>query len=52
MPQMMPLSWLLLYMYFCLLLLLFNSMNFYSHIPTPVNLSSKKIYIKIINWKW
>nr|AVN67604.1 ATP synthase F0 subunit 8 [Asiablatta kyotensis] len=41
MPQMMPLSWLLLYLFFCLMQLLFNFMNYYSHIPNPETSKNK-----------
>nr|WGO57954.1 ATP synthase F0 subunit 8 [Hemithyrsocera vittata] len=52
MPQMMPLSWLSLYMYFSITLMLFTFMNYYSHIPYPS--MSKMTFKKInsINWKW
>nr|AVN67939.1 ATP synthase F0 subunit 8 [Parcoblatta uhleriana] len=52
MPQMMPLSWLSLYIFFCLMLMLFNFMNYYSHVPTSETSKKKKINIKNINWKW
>nr|AVN68156.1 ATP synthase F0 subunit 8 [Ectoneura hanitschi] len=38
MPQMMPLSWLLLFMFFSFVFLLFSFMNYYSMIILP--------------WKW
>nr|AVN67809.1 ATP synthase F0 subunit 8 [Ischnoptera bilunata] len=52
MPQMMPLSWLILYMFFIMLLLLFNFINYYSLIPYPSESTQKKITIKNLNWKW
>nr|WGO57941.1 ATP synthase F0 subunit 8 [Hemithyrsocera longiseta] len=52
MPQMMPLSWLSLYFFFSLLLLLFTFMNYYSYLPnsSPSEVIAKKI--KKMNWKW
>nr|WGO57928.1 ATP synthase F0 subunit 8 [Episymploce sundaica] len=52
MPQMMPLSWLSLYVFFSLMLLMFTFMNYYSHIPQPSSSTKKNINIKSMNWKW
>nr|YP_010946521.1 ATP synthase F0 subunit 8 [Pseudothyrsocera sinensis]WGO57239.1 ATP synthase F0 subunit 8 [Pseudothyrsocera sinensis] len=52
MPQMMPLSWLSLYIFFSLMLLMFAFMNYYSHIPKPNSSEKKNINIKMMNWKW
>nr|WGO57785.1 ATP synthase F0 subunit 8 [Jacobsonina sp.] len=52
MPQMMPLSWLSLYIFFSLMLLLFSFMNYYSHIPQPLSSDKKNIKTKTMNWKW
>nr|AVN67679.1 ATP synthase F0 subunit 8 [Symploce pallens] len=52
MPQMMPLSWLSLYLFFCLMLLMFNFMNYYSHVPLSSSTKKKNISIKSFNWKW
>nr|YP_010946404.1 ATP synthase F0 subunit 8 [Haplosymploce aurantiaca]WGO57122.1 ATP synthase F0 subunit 8 [Haplosymploce aurantiaca] len=52
MPQMMPLSWLLLYLFFCIMLLLFNFLNYYSIIHQPTTSTKKTINIKSLNWKW
>nr|WGO58175.1 ATP synthase F0 subunit 8 [Centrocolumna ericea] len=52
MPQMMPLSWLTLYLFFSMLLLLFNFMNYYSHIPQSLTSTKKNINISILTWKW
>nr|UBN08928.1 ATP synthase F0 subunit 8 [Panesthia sloanei] len=51
MPQMMPLSWTILYMYFIIILLMFSFINYYSFIPLPL-LKEKKMSYKIMNWKW
>nr|APX39277.1 ATP synthase F0 subunit 8 [Psylliodes gougeleti] len=51
MPQMMPLNWILLALFFTIIFYLFNNMNFYSFFYL-----SKKINFKImpnkLNWKW
>nr|AVN68108.1 ATP synthase F0 subunit 8 [Carbrunneria paramaxi] len=52
MPQMMPMNWLLLYIFFILLFMMFNLLNYYSHIPTSPSISEKIILIKISIWKW
>nr|YP_010946950.1 ATP synthase F0 subunit 8 [Sigmella ectobioides]WGO57707.1 ATP synthase F0 subunit 8 [Sigmella ectobioides] len=52
MPQMMPLSWLLLYFFFISLLMLFTLMNYYSHIPNPLKSTTKMINTNPMNWKW
>nr|AVN67908.1 ATP synthase F0 subunit 8 [Lobopterella dimidiatipes] len=52
MPQMMPLSWLSLYMFFSITFMLFTFMNYYTYIP---NSSSSEVIakkIKSMNWKW
>nr|YP_010580959.1 ATP synthase F0 subunit 8 [Monochamus saltuarius]UZT27182.1 ATP synthase F0 subunit 8 [Monochamus saltuarius] len=51
MPQMAPLSWLTLFLFFVSIYLIFNIMNFYSF--NYLIKSSKKIKKSIFyNWKW
>nr|WMV01989.1 ATP synthase subunit 8 [Plagiodera versicolora] len=51
MPQMMPLNWLTLMIYFLSIFLLFNIMNYYMFFYSfKVNKKMKK-YINL-NWKW
>nr|WES82312.1 ATP synthase F0 subunit 8 [Glyptotermes angustus] len=52
MPQMMPLSWLMLFIVFSTTLVLFSTMNYYTHNPKNKIMSSNKIKTKILNWKW
>nr|AVN67712.1 ATP synthase F0 subunit 8 [Eurycotis decipiens] len=52
MPQMMPLSWFLLFLIFSTMFMLFNLMNYFSHIPMMNFMEKKMINIKIMNWKW
>nr|UBN08733.1 ATP synthase F0 subunit 8 [Geoscapheus rugulosus] len=51
MPQMMPLSWVILYTFFIMTLFMFSFINYYSFIPSPL-LSKKKVSYKAMNWKW
>nr|YP_010946482.1 ATP synthase F0 subunit 8 [Cyrtonotula maculosa]WGO57200.1 ATP synthase F0 subunit 8 [Cyrtonotula maculosa] len=51
MPQMMPLSWLTLYMFFISTLLIFSLINYYSFIPSSFS-SKKSLLSKTLNWKW
>nr|AVN67778.1 ATP synthase F0 subunit 8 [Periplaneta brunnea] len=52
MPQMMPLSWLMLFIFFSMMFMLFNFMNYFSYIPMKMLTEKKMINIKIMNWKW
>nr|AWN56315.1 ATP synthase F0 subunit 8 [Nephaspis sp. DPP-2018] len=51
MPQMMPLNWLSLTIFFLMIFLLVNMMNYYNFFNKPMFLSSNKI-LKNYNWKW
>nr|UBN09071.1 ATP synthase F0 subunit 8 [Geoscapheus robustus] len=51
MPQMMPLSWVILYMFFIIILFMFSFVNYYSFIPLPF-FYKKTPSPKIMNWKW
>nr|URX53023.1 ATP synthase F0 subunit 8 [Glyptotermes sp. 9 AB-2022a]URX53036.1 ATP synthase F0 subunit 8 [Glyptotermes sp. 9 AB-2022a] len=52
MPQMMPLSWLTLFTMFSMTLVLFATMNYYSHIPKTKITKKNEIKTKNMNWKW
>nr|URX52692.1 ATP synthase F0 subunit 8 [Glyptotermes sp. 1 AB-2022a] len=52
MPQMMPMSWVTLFITFSATLILFSTMNYYSHIPKTKTTKMDKITIKNMNWKW
>nr|UFZ13362.1 ATP synthase F0 subunit 8 [Ctenochauliodes griseus] len=52
MPQMAPLNWLILFMFFTLTFIIFNMMNYFitnysSPSSSEINLSNKPL-----NWKW
>nr|AXS64981.1 ATP synthase F0 subunit 8 [Cucujoidea sp. 4 KM-2017] len=50
MPQMMPLNWLSLTIFFLLLFLMVNMINYFNFLNKPIY-QTKKI-IKNLNWKW
>nr|UQJ75251.1 ATP synthase F0 subunit 8 [Paraneotermes simplicicornis] len=52
MPQMMPLSWLTLFIMFSMTLMMFTVMNYYNHIPKTESASKKMIKTKSMDWKW
>nr|WHM51917.1 ATP synthase F0 subunit 8 [Incisitermes schwarzi] len=52
MPQMMPLSWLTLFLMFSATLMLFATMNYYMVIPKTEPATKKTILMKSMNWKW
>nr|ASY98442.1 ATP synthase F0 subunit 8 [Hestiasula hoffmanni] len=52
MPQMMPLNWLMLFMFFSILLILFNIMNYYIFINKNSFKIKPKMFMKIMTWKW
>nr|AXS66183.1 ATP synthase F0 subunit 8 [Tenebrionoidea sp. 1 KM-2017] len=51
MPQMAPLNWLTLALMFILILIMFNSMNYFSVLYSPKT-SAKQKMEKVTNWKW
>nr|QRW36400.1 ATP synthase F0 subunit 8 [Sanfilippodytes adelardi] len=52
MPQMAPMNWLILYMFFSMVFILFNFMNYYMFISESKLNNIKKISSKSLNWKW
>nr|ADO60578.1 ATP synthase F0 subunit 8 [Cerylon histeroides] len=51
MPQMAPLSWMMLYLMFLCIFIIFNLLNFYQFKYLP-NYSFKQTKISKINWLW
>nr|UYO78885.1 ATP synthase F0 subunit 8 [Pygoluciola sp. 1 XHF-2022a] len=51
MPQMAPLSWLNLFIYFIVVFMMFNTMNYFSFMYKNTNYK-KKSSKKYILWKW
>nr|AXS66553.1 ATP synthase F0 subunit 8 [Latridiidae sp. 1 KM-2017] len=52
MPQMAPMNWLTLMMYFTLIYLIFNSINYFSFNYKNEEKSLLKKITNISNWKW
>nr|AND96632.1 ATP synthase F0 subunit 8 [Drepanocerus kirbyi] len=51
MPQMAPINWLMLMIYFSIIFMMFNSMNYYSFNYTIKSINTFKKIMKV-NWKW
>nr|AXS66103.1 ATP synthase F0 subunit 8 [Cucujoidea sp. 46 KM-2017] len=51
MPQMAPLSWLILFIYFTLIFILYNILNYYLFLYQPKKITLKKNNLSI-HWKW
>uniref|UniRef100_UPI00315D2BC2 ATP synthase F0 subunit 8 n=1 Tax=Libellula melli TaxID=3137713 RepID=UPI00315D2BC2 len=53
MPQMAPMSWILLFLFFSCMLLMINMLNYYLFTPKfKFSKESKITTIKNNNWKW
>nr|YP_010947296.1 ATP synthase F0 subunit 8 [Smerkata fusca]WGO62328.1 ATP synthase F0 subunit 8 [Smerkata fusca] len=63
MPQMMPINWIISFIFFIITFLIFNMMNYYIlnfNLNNQINFSSsstqknykKSFLIKNLNWKW
>nr|AYW52314.1 ATP synthase F0 subunit 8 [Anthribidae sp. 9 ACP-2013] len=51
MPQMAPLNWLTLFLFFTLIFLMFNIINYFIFSSSPF-MKPKMMNKKKINWKW
>nr|YP_010946989.1 ATP synthase F0 subunit 8 [Sorineuchora bivitta]WGO57746.1 ATP synthase F0 subunit 8 [Sorineuchora bivitta] len=52
MPQMMPLMWLTLLLFFTTVFILFNVMNYFIHIPMNASKEKNMLLKKSIKWLW
>nr|YP_011017075.1 ATP synthase F0 subunit 8 [Orthaga disparoidalis]WQB62433.1 ATP synthase F0 subunit 8 [Orthaga disparoidalis] len=54
MPQMMPINWMISFLFFISIFIMFNIMNYYMYNSTMQtnNYSSNKLFTKNFNWKW
>nr|UFZ13245.1 ATP synthase F0 subunit 8 [Platychauliodes sp.] len=52
MPQMAPLSWLILFMFFTIMFIIFNMMNYFITNYSIPSTENKNIPMKSFNWKW
>nr|URX54529.1 ATP synthase F0 subunit 8 [Incisitermes snyderi] len=52
MPQMMPLSWLMLFLTFSTTLILFSTMNYYTTTSKTKTSVKTEVLTTNMNWKW
>nr|WDE73791.1 ATP synthase F0 subunit 8 [Stenopelmatus sp.] len=53
MPQMAPISWLILFIMFSITLMLFVTMNYFMTLNKTLHTKGdSKLTIKSLNWKW
>nr|YP_009001910.1 ATP synthase F0 subunit 8 [Neochauliodes bowringi]AFB20492.1 ATP synthase F0 subunit 8 [Neochauliodes bowringi] len=52
MPQMAPLNWLILFIFFIMLFILFNIMNYFLILPKSNLHSSYNMKNYSLTWKW
>nr|WVH44970.1 ATP synthase F0 subunit 8 [Tipula cinereocincta mesacantha] len=53
MPQMAPISWLLLFIIFSMTLIIFNTLNYFFYLPlTPKFSQLNNKPFTPLNWKW
>nr|AUN88081.1 ATP synthase F0 subunit 8 [Somatochlora hineana] len=53
MPQMAPMSWIILFIFFSIMLIMINTLNYYLFNPKiHIQEHSKKSSIMTKNWKW
>nr|AFQ62421.1 ATP synthase F0 subunit 8 [Meru phyllisae] len=52
MPQMAPMNWLILMMFFTSIFLIMNFLNYYLFLKTPNKNFFKNKNSNLLNWKW
>nr|YP_010946300.1 ATP synthase F0 subunit 8 [Allacta bimaculata]WGO57018.1 ATP synthase F0 subunit 8 [Allacta bimaculata] len=52
MPQMMPISWLMLFMFFSMNFMMINMINYYIYMPKKNFKKHKYNNLHSLNWKW
>nr|AXS66321.1 ATP synthase F0 subunit 8 [Staphylinoidea sp. 3 KM-2017] len=52
MPQMAPMNWLTLFIFFVLIFMLFNSINYFSFLYTPSPFKAPENKKMLMSWKW
>nr|ASY98031.1 ATP synthase F0 subunit 8 [Heterochaeta sp. JZ-2017] len=52
MPQMMPLNWFFMFLFFSNMFIMFNMMNYFSSIIQSNPKSYIKTSLKFLTWKW
>nr|YP_010310807.1 ATP synthase F0 subunit 8 [Stenopus scutellatus]UMY76342.1 ATP synthase F0 subunit 8 [Stenopus scutellatus] len=52
MPQMAPMLWLYLFMFFITVYMIFLILNFFSKMPTPALFKKEQKPLPSLSWKW
>nr|YP_009826193.1 ATP synthase F0 subunit 8 [Scythris sinensis]QBY40009.1 ATP synthase F0 subunit 8 [Scythris sinensis] len=52
MPQMMPINWIILFLFFICIFIIFNIMNYYIYKITPPKKDIDMIKTNYFYWKW
>nr|QAA11056.1 ATP synthase F0 subunit 8 [Stenopus scutellatus] len=52
MPQMAPMLWLYLFIFFISVYLIFLILNFFSKLPSPVSIKKQTKELPSLSWKW
>nr|ANJ70480.1 ATP synthase F0 subunit 8 [Hydroporus erythrocephalus] len=52
MPQMAPMNWMILYIFFSFIFILFNFLNYYLFMINSKKNNINKILNNSFNWKW
>nr|YP_010041759.1 ATP synthase F0 subunit 8 [Ceriagrion fallax]QPB15098.1 ATP synthase F0 subunit 8 [Ceriagrion fallax] len=53
MPQMAPMSWMMLFMFFTMVFIIIMTMNYYIYIPKMEKSEEESNYLtKTMSWKW
>nr|AVN68016.1 ATP synthase F0 subunit 8 [Tryonicus mackerrasae] len=52
MPQMMPMSWLMLFTFFLMMFMLFNTINYFMFMPQKKDTMTSTNITMNMTWKW
>nr|URX52645.1 ATP synthase F0 subunit 8 [Neotermes luykxi] len=52
MPQMMPMSWLIMFIMFSMTLILFTTANYYTKMPKTKTITKSETSTNPLSWKW
>nr|YP_002265513.1 ATP synthase F0 subunit 8 [Sphaerius sp. BT0074]ACF35085.1 ATP synthase F0 subunit 8 [Sphaerius sp. BT0074] len=52
MPQMAPMNWIMLFLYFTMIFIMFNSLNYFMFTKKNMNFTKNNFLQKTMFWKW
>nr|QHZ87480.1 ATP synthase F0 subunit 8 [Coeliccia cyanomelas] len=52
MPQMAPMSWMMLFSFFSMVLILMATLNYYLYVPKVETPADNMYNKKMLSWKW